>query len=292
MSKKNNFVPILVVVPFMILFFIFFYAPALLGISYSLTDWNGVDRVYNFVGIKNYITAFRSASLLNTLSFTLRYSILVLVFSNVIGLIIALALNREMKYRTIFRSIFFFPAVLCMLTISYIFGKIDYFLVPEIKGFLNTIFHLGLSHTSFLGNQKLAIYAVAFVHVWQAVSITTVIYLAGLQSIPESIIESSRLDGVSGVKKLIKITIPLIVPSIMINFITNLKNALNAFDYIVATTGGGPGHATQSLTLYIYNQYVNFKFAYSTAVSIILFVIFAFFSVIQIKVLRKREVEY
>lgn len=282
-------IPLLMILPPALLFLIFFYVPLFLGFWYSLTDWNGVDLQYNFIAFDNYMKAFTDERFWNTLGFTFQYALIVSVLINVIGLSLALLLNQEIKCRNMFRGIFFFPAVLSLLTIGYIFNNLYYLFVPKIGHALGIEF----LKTNILGNEQLAMWGIVFVNVWQGIAITIVIYLAGLQAVPKSIYESAKIDGVNAWQNLTRITLPLIIPAVTVNSILTLKGGLMVFDYIIAMTNGGPGKATEAIALFIYNKgFGSFKLGYGSAVSIILFLLFAVIAIIQISYLRKREVEH
>ncbi|SDO05452.1 carbohydrate ABC transporter permease [Alkalicoccus daliensis] len=274
--------------PGLLLLSIFYIYPVLSAVYMSMTNWDGVSRTHDFVGFSNYLTAATDGRFLNALSFTLQYAFVSTVLSNIIALSVALALVKKIKFRNTFRAIYFFPAVLSMLIIGYIWQQIFYNVIPYIGERIN----VEALQTNMLGNQDLAFWALVIVTVWQASAILVVIYMAGLQTVPEDVYESAAIDGASGWKQFFKITLPLIVPSITICFILAMKQHLMVYDYIVALTGGGPGFATESVTLLIYNLgFLNNRFGYGTAVALMLFVFIIIVSIIQISYLRKKEVQ-
>ncbi|WP_160058235.1 carbohydrate ABC transporter permease [Alkalicoccus saliphilus] len=254
----------------------------------SMTNWDGVSRSHDFVGLVNYGAALTDPRFLNALSFTLQYAFVSTILSNIVALSIALVLVKKIKFRNFFRAVFFFPAVLSMLIIGYIWQQIFYHVVPYFAERLN----IEALQTNMLGNQDLAFWALIIVTVWQASAILVVIYMAGLQTVPEDVYESAAIDGASGWKRFSRITLPLIVPSITICVILAMKQHLMVYDYIIALTDGGPGFATESVTLLIYNLgFLNNQFGYGTAVALMLFVFIIVISIIQINILRKKEVQ-
>ncbi len=254
----------------------------------SMTDWDGVSRTSEFIGFENYISALSDSRFMNSLSFTVKYALVSTVLSNIIALAVALALVQKIKFRNIFRAVFFFPAVLSMLIIGYIWKQIYYHVIPYLGERLN----VEALQTNMLGNHDLVFWALILVTVWQASAILVVIYMAGLQTIPDDVYESAAIDGASGMRKFFRITLPLIVPSITICTILAMKQHLMVYDYIIALTDGGPGFATESVTLLIYNLgFLNNNYGYGSAVALILFLFIIIVSIIQISILRKREVQ-
>ncbi|MBM7095939.1 sugar ABC transporter permease [Bacillus sp. H-16] len=285
-SLKKGY--LLLLIPGLVLLMLFYVYPVLSAIYMSLTNWDGVSRTRDFIGISNYITILQDNRFLNALMFTVKYAFVSTVLSNVIALAFAMALVKKIKFRNTFRAIFFVPAVLSLLIIGYIWKQIYYRVIPYLGDRLN----IEALQMNMLGNQDTVFWALVVVTVWQGAAILIVIYMAGLQTIPEDIYESAAIDGASGLRKFFKITLPLIVPSITICLILAMKQHLMVYDYIVALTGGGPGFATESVTLLIYNLgFLNNRFGYGSAVAIVLFIFIIVVSVIQISILRKREVQ-
>ncbi|WP_416147502.1 carbohydrate ABC transporter permease [Salipaludibacillus sp. HK11] len=279
---------LMLLAPGLILLLLFYVYPVLSAFYMSMTNWDGVSRTRDFIGLENYLNVFQDGRFLNALSFTVKYAVISTVLSNVIALSVALALVQKIKFRNMFRAVFFFPAVLSMLIIGYIWKQIFYHVIPYLGNQLN----IEALQTNMLGNQDLAFWALVIVTVWQASAILVVIYMAGLQTIPEQVYESAAIDGATGWKKFTGITLPLIVPSITICTILAMKQHLMVYDYIIALTGGGPGFATESVTLLIYNLgFLNNRFGYGTAVALVLFLFIVIVSIIQISILRKREVQ-
>ncbi|SDH98965.1 carbohydrate ABC transporter permease [Alteribacillus bidgolensis] len=283
--RKGYFI---LIIPGLLLLLTFYAYPVLSAFHMSMTDWDGVSRTSEFIGFENYISALSDSRFMNSLSFTVKYALVSTVLSNIIALAVALALVQKIKFRNIFRAVFFFPAVLSMLIIGYIWKQIYYHVIPYLGERLN----VEALQTNMLGNHDLVFWALILVTVWQASAILVVIYMAGLQTIPDDVYESAAIDGASGMRKFFRITLPLIVPSITICTILAMKQHLMVYDYIIALTDGGPGFATESVTLLIYNLgFLNNNYGYGSAVALILFLFIIIVSIIQISILRKREVQ-
>ena len=289
-KKKINswkVVPYCVVIPCVLIYLVFFYIAAVEGAVYSFTDWNGISSTYNYIGFGNYVDAFNSEYLRMTIRFTIIFAVIVLVLTNVLGLFLAVLLDKAIKGVNVFRAIFFFPAVMSTLTIAYIFNQIDYRLITLLGEALdNAVLKAGL-----FASATWAPFMVALPQVWQSFPVTMVIFLAGLQGVPEDILESARIDGANNMQIFWKIKIPMIIPSIMINLVNNTKTGITAFDIVMGTTAGGPGGATYSFAMYMYIKYSKQEVAYACAIAMIMAIIFGVIATLQIIYMRSKEVE-
>ncbi|MDZ5712696.1 carbohydrate ABC transporter permease [Jeotgalibacillus haloalkalitolerans] len=285
--KKKPSVYVWMLLPAVILFFSFHTLPVLQGIFYSFTNFRGYG-VWEFVGLDNYIRIFNDRNALNAYGFTFQFAIVSTILVNIISLVIALGLNAKIKFHKTLRGIYFMPNILSILIVGFIFNYIFSIFIPEIAE--NTGL-TGLT-TSILGSPDHAWIAIVIVAVWQAAAFNTILYLAGLATIPQDLYEASALDGASKWQEFWKITFPLIAPFFTINMVLAMKNFLMVFDHIVALTGGGPGRATQSISLLIYQDgFAGGQFAYQSANAVIYFVVIVTISVFQIRILQKREVQ-
>lgn len=276
------------ILPGLLLLIVFHTYPLISGFVYSLTDWNGVARSFHFIGLDNYVSLLTDARILNTLLFTFKYALVSAVVANVVGLAAALALNRKMRFRNLFRSIYFMPSVLGLLIIGYIWREIFAKVVPRFGELLN----IGFLQGNMLSDPQLVFWAVLVVTVWQSAPLLIVIYLAGLQTIPADLYEAASIDGANRFKEFSAITLPLIMPSVTICFVLAMKNNLMVYDLLVALTGGGPGFSTESVTMLIYNVGIlNNRYAYGLASSILLFIIILLTALLQVVLLRRKEVQ-
>jgi raffinose/stachyose/melibiose transport system permease protein len=198
----------------------------------------------------------------------------------------AVALNRQMRLRGVLRTLWFVPVVLSPLVVGYIFRYI--FGVPIVE--LGQFLHIKAMADNFLGNKDTALMAGVFVNVWRMSGYTMIIYIAGLQNIPVDIVEASRMDGVSGLKKFLTIDFPLIAPAFTVNMVLTLERGFKEFDMLFSLTFGGPGNASELISLTIYREsFVNFRAGYGSALGVILFVIISFFTLVQLGLLRRNE---
>ncbi|WP_246503432.1 carbohydrate ABC transporter permease [Clostridium polyendosporum] len=275
-------------IPAVLLFAAFHTFPVIQGIYYSFTNWDGLSLEYNFIGFKNYLDLLKDTNILNSYLFTFKFAIVTTIIVNVLSLLIALGLNSKIKFKNFFRATYFLPNVLSMLIIGFIFNYIFANVLPVV----GTKLGIEALAANILGDDKLAWIGVVVIAVWQACAFNTILYLSGLQTVPEDIYEASALDGAGKWQEFWKITFPIIAPFFTINMVLAMKNFLMVFDQVVALTGGGPGRATESIAFLVYKSgFSGGEFAYQSANSVVYFIVIIIISVLQIKFLQKREVD-
>ena len=241
----------------------FFYVFSVIrGIGYSFTDWDGLSRDYNLIGLKNYISLFNNPNFWNSLKTTVLYSIMLVTSVVVLSLLLALSLNSLKRFKTFVKSIFFVPAMIGGITIALIWNQLFYRVVPLIGQALN----IEWLSQSVLMRGVTALPAVVFVNVWQAVAMPTVIFIAGLQQIPDEQYESAMMDGATTFQRFRYITFPYLVPTITVNLVLTIKQGFTSFDFPFALTGGGPVRATEVIGILIYNDaFENMRFSMANA---------------------------
>ena len=231
MKKGNvfsrNWAYIFVIVP-IALQLMFFYLPMLQGFFYSLTDWTGLTSNYNFVGFNNFKAIVSDPKIIKSVSFTLLFTVGLIVGEVVLGIVIARQLNRKMKGVGFFRTAYFFPAVLSTVTLGLIFKQIFNYGLPQ----LGEKFGIESLQQNLIANEKTVFFGVLFVALWQGVAMPVVIFLSGLQSIPEDVLEAASIDGATSNQKFWHIEIPYLMPSLSMVFIMAFKAGLTAFDLI------------------------------------------------------------
>jgi raffinose/stachyose/melibiose transport system permease protein len=275
-------------IPAFILFFVFHTLPALQGIFYSFTDYIGFGD-YGFVGFRNFINLLNDGRAFDAYIFTFKFAIVSTIIVNILSLLIALGLNAKIKFKDTFRAIYFVPYMLSILVVGYIFNHIFTFIVPEIGRNLG----IDILSKNILGNMDLAWVGVVILAVWNSSGFNTLLYLSGLQTVPDELYEVAKIDGAGKWDQFKHITFPLIAPFFTINIVISMRGFLMVFDHIMALTQGGPGRATESITLLIYNGgFMGGEFAYQTANAVVFLIVVLSISLFQIKVLQKREVDY
>ena len=274
--------------PGFIAYCVFLIFPILMGIYYSFMDWNGISKSYNFIGFANYAKLFTDKKFGEALLFNFRYTIMLIIGVVVISVILALLLNKEFKGRSFFRTLYFLPAVLSMITVSLVFKQVFFYVLPAIGKALG----IEALSTNILASKQNAIYGVLFVHLWQGVALPTLLFLAGLQTIPTELYEAAAIDGANGWQQFKHITVAYLIPTLSVVLVLLVKQGLMVFDYVKSMTAGGPGTATQTIALLIYNNgFERNRYSYSIAQAIATGVIIALISAIQIQASNRKKVD-
>ena len=274
--------------PGFVIYCVFLIFPILMGIYYSFMDWNGISSDYNFIGFENYQKLFTDRRFISALLFNLRYTVMLVIGIVVLGVILALLLNQQFKGRTFFRTLYFMPAVLSMITVSLVFKQVFFYVLPAIGKALG----IEALSTNILASKQNAIYGVLFVHLWQGVALPTLLFLAGLQTIPTELYEAAAIDGANGWQQFKHITVAYLIPTLSVVLVLLVKQGLMVFDYVKSMTAGGPGTATQTIALLIYNNgFERNRYSYSIAQAIATGVIIALISAIQIQASNRKKVD-
>lgn len=278
-------------IPALAMFLVFWIFPVLQLFYYSVTDFNGVNYNFNFVGMKNYVKVLSNGTLTNSMKNTLIYAVVTVVLSNLIGLSVAMILNTKIRFKGLFRTCAYFPALFSAIVIGFIWSYVYMPSSGMIAGIIN-LFGGNGSTFNPLGNHNAALYAIAIVEVWKAFGTTMIIYLAGLQTIDESLLEAGRIDGCTEWQLIRKIKLPLISSTITINVILAVISGLKAFDYSFIMTNGGPGKATKTLMFQVYQTAFNdMKMGRASAFSILAFAFIISITVVMLLFMNKREEE-
>ena len=289
---KGKIYPQYFVIIGLLVYTIFFMTPSIIGIGYSLTDWNAYSTDVNFIGLENFKEIFvESDRYLKYISNTAIFAIVTTAFKILFGLILALILNEAFRTRNVLRAIFYLPVTLSPLAIGLMFISV---FRPEV-GLVNRLLSaVGLENITrgWLTSVKFAMPAVMSVETWRLSGYCMIIFLAGLQTIPQSVYEAAKVDGANYWQRLIRLTIPFLKPSFMINIVLNLIWGLKVFDVIFALTKGGPGDATDVINTAVFFSFSMGRYGFATAMGVIAFAIAMFLSFIVIRVLSRKEVEW
>ena len=284
MSSKSK-THLLMIIPVIVLFFAFNTLPLIIGAFYSFTNYRGYGS-WDFVGLRNYIDLFSDTRIWNSYLFTFKYALAGTVLVNVISLLMALALNSKIRFKSALRGVYFIPNILGGLIVGYIFSFIFTYIIPAVGESLN----IEWIKNSILADERFAWVGVLIVGVWQAVAMNTIIYISGLQTIPADVYEAAKIDGSGAFYTFRKITLPLLMPFVSINLVLSTKNMLMVFDQIMSLTKGGPSQSTESISYLIYrNGMDGGQFGFQSANAVLFFVIIVTISVIQMKITGKKE---
>ncbi len=264
------------------------YVPFIMSGYYSLTEWNGISKTPVFIGLANFRKLFSNSSIFaGTILFTIRYTLLFMIGSNVIALILAVALTKKFSAANVFRGLFFIPYIMSLTIVGFIWKFIF------TKGFekLFGLTGMGFLNYSWLGDPHLAFYSIVLVGIWQALGFYIVLYIAGLQAIPQDVLEAAVVDGAGPVQKFFRVTLPLLGPSITTCIFMSLTNGLKVFDIILALTKGGPGTSTYSTTMQIYQEaFTNNNYGLGSAEAILYFIFVLVTTQLVLRLMKKLEV--
>ncbi len=269
----------IVVIPIIVLYTMFFIYPLIQGILISFTSWDGITTKKTFIGFDNYIAMFKDKRVLSSLNFTFILTVSMIVGEIVIGLGLALLLETKMKLQGFYRTMYFIPALLCGMTVSLIFMKIFQYGIPQIGEALDIEW---LKYNP-LSTHWGAVCSIIFLMLWQGVAIPTLLFIGGLSSVPDDVLEAAKIDGANDVQTFFFVKVPFLLTSITMVFILAMKSGLLAYDVIVTLTYGTMD--TESIGLLIYNYGINsFRYGYSNAIAIVMFLIIIVFSALQIRI--------
>lgn len=281
---------LLFVLPAFLFYLIFLVIPMFRGIEYSFTNWNGLNRTYEFIGLKNYIDALtKDKNFLSSMGFTIKYVVAMVLLTNLLGLGLALLIDARKKSSNFFRTVFFLPNMVSFIIGAYIWQFIFRKVVHELAA--NDF--LSFLGKPWLGNPNYSFWAIVIMSLWTSVGYIMVIYIAALQGIPAEYKEAAKVDGANGIQVFFRVTFPLIMHAVTINLFLILNSSFKAFDQIYGLTGGGPGRTTQVMSLNIYEEAFSnyFRYGYANAKAMILFLFVLVVTLIQLRVTGKREVK-
>lgn len=276
---------LLITIPVLLLFFCFNTLPLLKGFVYSFTNFKGYGS-YDYVGLRNYKDLLGDARVGKSYLFTFKYAIVCTILVNIISLLLALGLNAKIKAKSALRAIYFIPNILGGLVIGYIFSFFFTYILPAIGQTLG----ISVISSSMLSRTSTAWIAIVIVGAWQSIAMNTIIYISGLQTVPDDVYEAGSIDGATGWKSFKNLTFPLIMPFFTINMVLCMKNFLMVFDQIMSLTKGGPSQSTESISFLIYqNGMSGGQFGFQSANAFVFFVVIVAISVFQMTFLGKKE---
>lgn len=282
-ERKRTF--LLITLPILALFICFNTIPLIRGVIYSFTNFKGFGT-YDWVGMRNYIDLFSDSRVGKSYLFTFKLAIVTTIVVNVISLILALALNSKIRAKSFFRGAYFLPNILGALVVGYIFNYFFTYILPALADMAG----IDSLSSSILSDPDTAWVGIMVVCAWQAIAMNTIIYISGLQTVPEDVYEAGDLDGATGWKKFWYLTFPLIIPFFSINMVLCVKNFLMVFDQVMALTKGGPAQSTESISYLIYNNGMSGgQFGFQSANAVIFFLVIVIVSVAQMKFTSKKE---
>ncbi|SFK97483.1 raffinose/stachyose/melibiose transport system permease protein [Paenibacillus sp. 1_12] len=283
---QNRMYSYLFLLPAGIIYFVFYLLPTIMSFFFSLTRWTLTK--WQFIGFDNYVMFFEESSLKIGFKNTLIFAVVTCGLKVVLALLLATLLTSKIWFKDYFRSMVFFPTLLSTIAVGIAFST----MMHPTQGVINTgLAAIGINGPDWLGNTKLALLSVAFVDVWKGVGIATVIYIAGIMSIPQHYYEALKMDGGNAIRGFWHITLPLSRPAMNSVIILAFIGGLRTFDLIWAMTKGGPGFSTDLIASIIYKQYQAGFYGLATAGNVILFIAIMLMAFPLYMFLNRREVD-
>lgn len=288
-KKKQNLTLLLYVAPALFTYIVFKLYPAISGIYYAMTDWNGLNKNYNFIGVRNFLEILNDKYYWDAMLFTGKYVMVMVVVANVIALGLAVAIESRRKGKGFFRTLFYMPNMISMVIGGYmwmfIFTKVLYYMADN--------WGMKFLDKSWIGDPKYSFWAIIIVASWGAVGYLMIIYMAALQGVPGHLKEAASIEGANSWQIFWKVVFPMIYHALSICIFWTLNSTFQVFDVIYTLTGGGPGRATKSVAINIYEEAFkgNIRYGYATAKSTVLFLIILCITLIQLKVMKGKEQE-
>lgn len=287
LEKKMSRQYFILVLPGFIIFTIGLILPLILAIRYSFTTWDGMSPEKPFVGFQNYIDLWKDADFRNAWWFTIRFTIWNTIIQNIGALLLAVILDAGIRAKKIYRAVFFIPCLISALVVGFVWMKMFSNVLPALNDLLGTEFNFLL-----FGQKETVLAGLLIANNWQWIGYWMLIYLAGLQSVPGDLYEAAKVDGAGAIKRFFKITIPMLAPAITICVVGITTGSLKVYDLLVSSTRGGPGRASTSVIYQTYTTAINGRqYGYGSAMSVTLVVVLLLVALIQVKGLKKKEVQ-
>ncbi|NMA66861.1 MAG: sugar ABC transporter permease [Clostridiaceae bacterium] len=268
------------IMPSMLIFAVFVFVPMIVAFIFSVFDFNIMLDNFKFVGLKHFFTAFGEKRVWNAMYNTTYYTIFHVILQVTLSLIIAVLIKDKSKFNVFLRGTYFLPVVCSMTVVSLVWM----FLLDSNIGAIALYLRQFGINAKFLDDPNQAMPVVILVSVWKSFGFSMVIFLAAVQAIPESYYEAADIDGINNFQKLMKITIPLIMPTLGFVTINSVIGSFQVFDQIFVMTDGGPIYRTETMVHFIYNvAFKDLKLGYASALSVILFLVILVVSLITFK---------
>ena len=284
-SRKAQYISLLL--PGLALFTVGVILPAILGLRYSFTSWNGFTKEVPWNGLENYKKIFSDTKVRDAWKFTLLFTFWNTIIQNLFALLFALMLNSGIKAKAVFRTMLFIPCLISPVIVGFIWQRIFMNVLPS----LNTIFG---THINFLllGRSETVLSGVLLANNWQWIGYWMLIYLAALQTIPKYLYEAAEIDGASKLTRFRVVTLPMLAPAFTISIVGITIGSLKVYELLLSATNGGPGRASTSIIFLIYNTAISGRqYGYGSAISMTLIFVLLIIAAVQIRILRKREIQ-
>lgn len=284
--KQDGWTKGLLFVPGFVVYAIFMLIPIGMCIYYSVHNWDGLSPSYQFIGISNFLDALRDGDFHQSLRITFFITAVGTLAVNALGMLFAILLNKPGRMTNIYRSIFFFPLLLSAVVVGFLWKAI-----LNYNGILNSVLQkLGIGPVEIFGVPRVALVAITLIIIWQSLGGVIVLYLAGLQSVPNDLYEAAKIDGAGRLQTFWNVTFPMLAPSVTMCMVFMFTTLGREYDRIAVLTNGGPGGATETAAFTVVRLGINTnRFSYAASLAVIMMVLMALISVVMTLYLRKRE---
>lgn len=290
---KNKYSALLFVLPGVLLMTVFVFLPIGINFFYSLFRWSAFSADKVFLGLDNYTRLFADENIRLAFSNNVLYAIVSVICQCGIGIVVAAILEdpKMRRYQPFFRTVYFIPSIISITVI----GLLWQFILNPQMGIVNPLLKaigLGQFAGDWLGSAKTAMGSVIFVSQWQNIGYIMLLFIIAIQKIPESVLESAGIDGANGFQRFWYITVPLVKETILVTTVVTVIGAFKVFSEIYVMTGGGPGHATETLASYMYRVgFRNDEMGYSSSIATIIFLILLVLTLVQMSITREKKVK-
>jgi len=294
--RRRGWIDALFIFPCALAFVMVIICPFIIGIYYSMTDWNGVQPVISWVGFANFAGMFNQPQFLYSFMITLLYTAINIVFVNLVGFLLSLLATSKVRLRNLYRAGFFVPNLIGGIVLGYIWQ----FLFNNVIYSVGDSLGIGFLSSSLISKPGTVIWAMSFVNTWQYAGYIMMIYVAAIQSISDSIMEAASVDGANYTMRIRKILVPMMANAFTITIFLTLTTSFKQFDLNYSLTNGGPAlrflgkaiRSSQLLAMDIYSTANGLnKMAEAQAKAVVFFVILVVFSLVQVYINKRREVE-
>ena len=292
MESQNRLWRVLLLALPILVFSVLVIWPLLSSFYYSFTNWNGFNRDYEFLGLRNFAKIWTDRLFFNAIVNTTIWMVAALVLPTLTGLFLALLLDRQVRGARIFKTVFYLPICLSAIVV----GQIWIWIYQPDWGLLNTFVKLAGNpdfNYAWLARPDSALLAVIVAWSWQQTGLSMVIYLAGLTSIPAEMLEVCEIEGATAWQRIRRVVIPLLTPSTVVVVALSMINSLKGFDILYIMTGGGPFNSSDTLAMHMYNEsFKKYLMGYGSAISVVLFLIALTIIGVYFRQLRKVDEIY
>jgi len=288
-NKQERYWYVLFTMPLFLIFTTVVIIPFIIGIVYSFIQWDGISANPKvFVGFENYINILQDDRFFSSAWHTIKFTVIALISVNIMGLLFSFLVTSSLRGTTAARTMFFLPNLIGGLILGYIWK----FIITDIFKYLGNSTGWTGFFFNWLLDPNFALYALVIVFTWQMAGYTMIIYIAGIQGIPEDVMEAAKVDGANAWYRLTKIIFPLLMPSFTISFFMTLSGAFKIFDVNLSLTNGGPINATEMFAMNIYNEIFGYgHYGLGQAKAIVFFVVVAAVTITQVIITKKKEVQ-